>query len=312
MQPSDQDSTEKIDQEHREEGASPDTRASDTFTSDDENARFESNPAPGTRVLPEASREQRISAVELVAPGVYYPPPPEFYEQMPAVSEKKFQLPVLPPKPPQPLPVAQPSWSSSAPVSEVDPWNQPRAFSPSPLPGIPNQTSYRAPTVGYPPPYQGQRSVRRRPNKWVWIMGGVLGLILLSSCALVVWSVSNWVSPAVQQLFDGVQTVNNYYDALEAKNYVAAYRMLALDGKQNGLSQAQFIQQAQAQDRQNGEITAYSVGQPTVGTNNSDTGTNVSEFSVVVNVTRGKQQYNANLHLKLIGGSWKIIGYDRL
>jgi hypothetical protein len=290
MQPSDQEPSEKI---QPEEEAAQVAQAPYAFSSEHKARRVESDP----KGLPDTFS---VSSEEMVAPGVSYPPTPEYYEQMPAVVEKTFQLPILPPRPPQPLPVTPLSYATTHPQQS------PPLAVPSPVKGSPNQHNYYA----YPAPTQ--RAARRGPNKWAWIMIIVLGVLLLSSCGLVVWSFSNWVSPTVQQLFNGMQTTNDYYDALQARNDVAAYRMLALQGKQQNLTQSQFIQQAQVADEQNGIITDYTVGQPTLGSNNTDTGTNVTEFSVQVNVTRGRQQYTANLDLKLIGGTWKIVSYDRL
>lgn len=287
MQPSDQEPIEKL---KPEEEAAQVAQAPYVFSGEEKTRRVESDP----KGLPDTFS---VSPEEMVAPGVSYPPTPEYYEQMPAVVEKTFQLPVLPPRPPQPLPVTPHSYSPQ-PGLPLD--------VPSPVKGSPNQYNY------YPYPAPARRAARRRPNKWAWIMIIVLGTLLLSSCGLVVWSFSNWVSPTVQQLFNGMQTANDYYDALQARNDVAAYRMLALQGKQQNLSQSQFIQQAQAADKENGVITDYSVGQPSLGSNNTDTGTNVTEFFVQVNVTRGGHQYTANLDLKLIGGTWKIVSFDRL
>ena len=91
-------------------------------------------------------------------------------------------------------------------------------------------------------------------------------------------------------------TATEYYQAIEAQNYTYAYSFL--DPKATGLSEAAFIQMAQATDKAEGKVESFSV----------------ADFPphVVMTVTRNIGPYHVHLLFQQENNAWKIVSLDRI
>lgn len=226
-------------------------------------------------------------SAEAIRQGLIYPPPPSFYQD---VEESP----------------AQPYSPSQAPGTA--PFPAYRAGAQTPTPG----TEYIVPPfIPVPPPV----SAPRTSHKWMWIVIALLAGVLVLSCGLCSWAMYLFIAPTVQDETNALTLVNDYYDAIQARNYTAAYSYLAPSpqGANRGLTREQFFQQAQKRDSQYGPVHTYEPGQlsPT-GTSNGSPGLNVSHLSITVNVTRAHLTYSTVLSLQKIGNSWKIVDFSSI
>ena len=122
--------------------------------------------------------------------------------------------------------------------------------------------------------------------------------VLEALVGLVLWLRPGGASPAAT-------VVNQYYAALANQEYATAFQYL--DPFPGGplsrmLTQAEFIERAQAYDIQHGQITAYSL---------AGVQANPSQRVYTIKVTRGSGAYRTRLRLTRQGLEWKIVGVDR-
>ena len=147
------------------------------------------------------------------------------------------------------------------------------------------------------------------------IVLAMLGGVLLLSCGLCTWAGYILIAPTVQDQANAVSLVNNYYEAIQSRNYSDAYSYLALQGTGSSLTREQFIQQAESRDSQYGPVRSYVSEQASLSPNTnggSTTGLNLSHLTITVNVSRARLSYPVVLSLKKVGGSWKIVDFDRI
>lgn len=289
-------------------------------------------PAPITRVLPEegsspissapSTRQEPVNE-EAVRKGLVYPPPPSYYQNMPDVSTP----PVLPQgqwqgSRQQPLPPfnAQPAaghtshTSQSGQMGAVPP--QVGAFQPPQLQAgqqrQPGQFGQEVPPgyVPYPPypPYQRRPAVKKS-RRWLWITLSIIGVVLLASCGLCGWAAYNFFSPAVQSVTNSLNVVEDYYSALQAKNYAAAFDDISTQSQLSGLTEAQFAKEASARDTQYGAIQSYNAGNPAY-TTDPNGGFNFTHFTYSVSIKRPNLSYTTTLSLSSINNQWKITNFD--
>lgn len=133
---------------------------------------------------------------------------------------------------------------------------------------------------------------------------GLLSLIfagvglLEALVGLLLWLLPSGASPAAT-------VVNQYYAALSNQEYATAFQYLDpfLGGPLGRMmTQAEFIERAQAYDTQHGQITAYSL---------AGVQANPSQRVYTIKVTRGSGAYRTRLRLARQGVDWKIVGLDR-
>ncbi len=128
------------------------------------------------------------------------------------------------------------------------------------------------------------------------IFGGV-GL-LESLVGLLLWLLPGRASPATS-------VVNEYYAALQNQDYATAFQYLdPFQGRplSQMITEAEFIERAQAYDAEHGRITGYSLAGVQI---------NPSRRIYAIKVTRGGSAYRTRLRLTGQGYSWKIVGFDR-
>ena len=149
----------------------------------------------------------------------------------------------------------------------------------------------------------------------MWIVIALLGGVLLLSCGLCSWAGYMLIAPVVKDEASALYLVNDYYDAIQARNYTAAYSYFAPSpqGANRGLTREQFFQQAQKRDSQYGPVHTYEPGQLSLsGTTNGSPTLNVSHLSITVNVTRAHLTYSTVLSLQKIGNDWKIVDFSSI
>jgi hypothetical protein len=195
-------------------------------------------------------------------------------------------------------PYGQPPTQYTPPAYGPDqqqPYGQPQYGGP-PSPGQPQ--------YGGPPPFaQPQKKTSLR---WLWITLGVIGGILVLSCAgcAIAGALGfNFLAQAV-----GPQiTVQQYYQAVKQQDYATAYSFLTSDASvsANGQSgpvsgESSFQTAATTLDTTLGTVTSY-----TANTQGSDT----SHVTVTVTRSRGGS-YDVHLVLVKVGNNWKIQSAD--
>jgi len=116
------------------------------------------------------------------------------------------------------------------------------------------------------------------------------------------------VSTGVQQVAGSINLANDYYAAIQAKNYDLAYSYLDPEGSISGLRQITFTQQVQNADLQDGDLLSYIVGQPVPDTTVSDS----QHDMLTVTVRRTSQSYTVLLTIRQTDTVWKITDFDRI
>ncbi|MBV9227734.1 MAG: hypothetical protein JOZ18_00370 [Chloroflexi bacterium] len=205
---------------------------------------------------------------------------------------------------------------SSPPVQSVEAIRQGLVYPPPPW----FYQNMQAPTVPPPlplPPYPVNQQPpipiptqpsAKKSRTWIWVVAAILGLALISACGLCGWAFAS----VAQQVGGSVTVVDDYYSAIKAQNYAAAYSYLAPQDDINGMTLDKFTRQAQSFDEQYGTVTAYTLNQPSY-TTNPDTGPDLSHFTMTVDITRAKQKsYTVLLTIRNLGGHWKITNFDRI
>lgn len=186
------------------------------------------------------------------------------------------------------------------------PPNEQIGFSAAMSSAPPARPYYPPPRPVYPPPNPAVRNgTARRPRAWVWIVVVALSVGLVG-CGLLSWGAYTIFSTAYQSASGSIQVVEDFYGNLQSQDYPAAYHDLDMPN----LTLAQFTQQAQQADQQNGAVQSYQLQQPSV--NVSQNAPDLSHFSYTVTVTRTNASYSAIIDVSQDGKSWKITNFDRI
>lgn len=241
-------------------------------------------------------RPEQEASEEDIRSGLVYPPPPSFYAQMqePSSIERELARPSQPDEPP---------WSTFPPVptrgnsAQQGPQQfqggQPFApappFVPFPAPGLP---------------------VRRRANKWVWLSLAIFGVIALVSCGLCTWTASSVMAPVVLQTTGSLTTINNYYTAIQSRNYDEAFSYIEPKGRLQGLTREQFIAEAKARDARYGQVLSFTPRTNQVSAQPSGQG--LSRLQMTFDVTRSKFKYAVTLTVEKVGNQYKIVDYQQI
>jgi hypothetical protein len=214
--------------------------------------------------------------------GLVYPPPPSYYQNL--------QVPQnLPPLP--------------QPQAAIGPAQYPhQAYVPQP-PVYP--AGFRGTqTPPFPPP---QLPPVRKSRRWVWIIVSIFIVAFLVSCGLCSWAFYSLFNTTFQQVSGATNVAQEYYKDIQNHDYADAYKFLQI----TNLTQADFTQQAQSSDTQNGVVQSFIAEQPTF-TNNPSTGPNLSQWRITVDVTREKTSYPVLLTVQQSGNTWEIIYFDKI
>jgi hypothetical protein len=279
-----------------DEEQKPSTQPLYEFVADDAYPTPDTPPENGVGDSEGMERNKQASASlpseEEIRRGLIYPPPPSFYQNMQIVSAQP---------PTTPVEGAYHNDIASAPTNERsirDPRPDMGHYPPAYPPYMPGPLETKPPT--------------KRPRTWIWIVASVLGVALLASCGLCGWGMYSIFSTTFQQVLEPLTVTQNYYSALQAKNYSLAYSYISPQGTISSLTLDEFTQRARAQDSQYGAIRSYTPGQPAFTTSTTDASTDLTHATITVSVTRPQLHYNVLLTLQKIGGQWKIVDFDRL
>jgi hypothetical protein len=187
---------------------------------------------------------------------------------------------------------------------QQQPYGQPPSYGPDQQQPYGQPPPFGQPQYGGPPPFaQPQQKTSLR---WLWITLGIIGGVLVLSCAGCVIAGAlgfNFLAQAV-----GPQiTVQQYYQAVKQQDYTTAYSFLTSDAtvSVNGQSvpvsgESSFQTAATTLDTTLGTVSSY-----TTNTQGSDT----SHVTVTVTRSRGGS-YKVHLVLVKVGNNWKIQSAD--
>ena len=212
---------------------------------------------------------------------------------LPPVNEDLIRQGLVYPPPPS-------FYQQSAPLPPP-PLAQPMAASTPVAPPYPGQV----PPFGSPPQ-------KKKSYRWLWITISILAVLLLAACGFCGWSFYNFFASAIGPAENTVNVANNYYAALQSKDYSSAFGYVTPQGTLGDLTLDSFTKQAQDTDTRFGAIRSFKATMGNFSTDSSKTSVDLSRFTVVVNVTREKQSYSVLLTLQKSGSTWKIVDFDRM
>jgi hypothetical protein len=239
-------------------------------------------------IPPADTAAQQRPKEDLIRQGLVYPPPPSFYQQAQVVHKQPLPVAAVPPVAP-PLGMAGVGSLPPQAVGSIPPGSYGPPFAPAPPMQPPVKKSY----------------------KWIWITVSILVVLLLAACGFCGWAFSQFFTPIVQSETNVMTVANNYYGALQNKDYVGAYQYLQPQGSIQGMTQATFTQHAQSADAQYGTVRSYTTGTVSPVTS-SNSALSFSSFTVAINVVRIHQSYSVFLTLQKSGNDWKIVDFDRI
>jgi Cell division protein len=263
----------------------------------------------------DSAAQSQASEHDAIRQGLIYPPPPSFYDQQPET--QPAPQPTVSPAAPaqsqgQPYQPQPPTYQWGGPATPQQPLapppGYPRFQQGQGIPPYPGMQPGQPPLIAGTPP-QGQKPKR---SGWFWALWIVFTLVILLSCGLCTWGFTAYYTTAASQLqgsSNGINVVNQYYDALQNQDDARAYSYLSLQGANAGTTQSQFIQAAQRADEQNGHILRYTSQNIQIISTGSLSNL---QFAVSVDIVRQKKSYTAHLTLGLVNQHWKIFTYDQI
>jgi hypothetical protein len=204
----------------------------------------------------------------------------------------------------QPSPSPQPQQPPQAPPSGYPTYAQPSFYTQQPVqpPPLQPQPPYMPPQPM--PPYMAPPQPKKS-RRWLWITLGIIGGVLLLSCAGCAIVFGQGFG-AVKQVIGPSFVTGEYYQYLKEQDYARAYSFvdsnatITVNGQSISNDLQSFTTAAENQDTQLGVITNFSVT-----TNGSD----LSQLIVVV-TRQGGQAYDVHLTFSQVGGTTKIASMD--
>lgn len=179
--------------------------------------------------------------------------------------------------------------------------------------GQPQQPYYGQPTQPYGQPQYGipqmpnyvpqqQQQPPKKRRRWPWIVLGIV-VILLLVCGGGGLFLFNFFTHN-----GATDAANQYYTAVEKQDYNTAFTYLdtsnlTLNGQ--GLTQSLYIQGAMLIDQTKGKLTAYSITNTSLNSNNG-----VNTAMLTVSETRNGSPYDVHVQLKQESSGWKITSLD--
>lgn len=164
----------------------------------------------------------------------------------------------------------------------------------------PGQPPYAPP---YGPPYMPPPP-QKRSLKWLWITLGIIGGLVVLSCAGC-FLFGTFGLNAVKQVAGPAFVTGEYYQYIKMQQYDKAYALLdsnatlTVAGASVPTNQSSYMQAAQLVDQKLGTVSNFTV-QPS--------GNDLSHLTVTV--TRGSQSYDVHLTFSGTGSSTKIATID--
>lgn len=203
------------------------------------------------------------------------------------------------------------------------PYNQP----PTQYPGLPGSSNpyemppsnpYEMPPTQYagpspynvpPAPVPGFAQPQLQPKRslrWLWITLGIIGGVLLLSCAGCFIAGAAGYNFFAQTVIGPTTVANSYYSAIQNQDYAKAYsyldsNMQTLSGQT--LTQNLYTTAATAKDTADGAVISFS---------QTDYTTNNGTASITMSVTRNGLTYDVHLQLQQANNNWVITSYDAI
>lgn len=141
---------------------------------------------------------------------------------------------------------------------------------------------------------------RSKPSMIPLVLLALLGGVALIACAATAAAVVIGGSWLQGTLSDPTATVQNFYGALQQKDYVGAYTYFSATARAH-MTESQFEDQFAGYDTIDGPVSSYSIGAPHALSG--------GEVSVTVTVTRTAAATGPQVHTLLLvreSGSWRI------
>lgn len=192
------------------------------------------------------------------------------------------------------------------PYGQRQPQQPPSQYVPPPYRQPPySQPQYGVPPVpNYPQPQQPKRSLR-----WLWITLGIIGGIIVLSCAgCAIASVLgfNFLAKIIVQ---PAAVASDYYQAIKQQDYAKAFTYLdtAAISLPNGqqATEVAFATTGQALDQAKGVVTSYTPS-------NIQVNNGIATITMTVMRQKVPSSYQVHLELKQEGNDWKITRIDNI
>ena len=150
--------------------------------------------------------------------------------------------------PPQ---VEQQPQSVGGPLPTTDGVGQPMTSSSPPPYG---------PSPAYPPdaPLPSAAPLQKQRRRWPWVVGMSIVVVVVALVACVV-AATVLLTARLNPQDNAKPLVNEYYSAIQAQDYTAAYGYIASHPDKPPLTEATFLRMAQAADQQWGPVTTYTI-----------------------------------------------------
>lgn len=210
------------------------------------------------------------------------------------------------------------------PQQPQSPYNQPPTQYPGssnpyempPVTNVPPSNPYEMPPTQYAgpsqynvPPVPGFAQPQLQPKRslrWLWITLGIVGGVLLLSCAGCFIAGAAGYNFFAQTVIGPTTVANSYYSAIQNQDYAKAYsyldsNMQTLSGQT--LTQDLYTTTATAKDTTDGTVTGF-----------TQTGytTNNGTANITMSVTRNGLTYDVHLQLQQTNNNWVITSYDAI
>lgn len=146
---------------------------------------------------------------------------------------------------------------------------------------------------------------RAKPSTFPLVLFGLLGALALVACAATATAVVIGGSWLQGTLSDSTTTVQNFYGALQQKDYDGAYTYFSATARAR-MTESQFEDQFAGYDVIDGPVSSYSIAAPRAISS--------SEMSVTVTVTRAAAASGPQVQTLVLvreGGSWRIYTITR-
>lgn len=196
----------------------------------------------------------------------------------------------------------QQDYGQPAPPQQQPPYGQPGYGQPF-YEQQPGQPPYGPPPYGQPP-YMPLPPQQKRSLKWLWITLGIIGGLIVLSCAGC-FLLGTFGFNAIKQVAGPAVVTGEYYQYIKMQQYDKAYAFLDSNATITVASasvptdQNSYTLAAQQIDKTLGPVSNISV---------QTTGNDLSHLTVMV--TRGSQSYPVHLTFSGTGSSTKIATVD--
>lgn len=203
-----------------------------------------------------------------------------------------------------------PPYGQQPPMGHVPPPYGPEYVPPQQQPPY-QQPPQQQPQYGMPPMpnYAQPQQLPKRSLRWLWITLGIIGGIIILSCAGCVVASVFGIGFLAKTVGQPAVVVTNYYQAIKQQDYAKAFTYLdtgaiALPNGQQATETA-FTTAAQTLDQAQGTVTSYAPS-------NIQVNNGIATITMTVTRQHSPSSYQVHLELKQEGNDWKITRIDNI